>query len=165
MIFLRDYLFSFENGIHKFDLVNCIIHTGLNGKKYLVIHGDIYDSFIHNTRWLAKIGATLYEVMVHISFVNSIIRKKFGLKYWSLSQWSKNTVKGATSFIGKFESTITKVTKDYNCNGVICGHIHFPKIETIDDIVYMNCGDMIENHSVLVETLDGNFELKFINKI
>ena len=46
------------------------------------------------------------------------------------------------------------------CDGVICGHIHKPEHKNIDNKIYLNCGDWIENCTALVEDQNGEFSLK-----
>jgi hypothetical protein len=47
----------------------------------------------------------------------------------------------------------------HHCDGVVCGHIHTPAINTLSDIEYDNCGDWVESCTALVEHDDGRFEL------
>jgi UDP-2,3-diacylglucosamine pyrophosphatase LpxH len=91
-------------------------------------------------------------------FVNKV-RTVFGLPYWSLSSYLKNTVKESVSFIGNYEETLSKYVKGKNLNGIICGHIHHANIRDIDGITYMNCGDWVESCTALVENHDGTFEI------
>jgi hypothetical protein len=43
--------------------------------------------------------------------------------------------------------------------GVICGHIHRPEIRQVANVMYLNCGDWVENCTALVEHYDGHIEL------
>jgi UDP-2,3-diacylglucosamine pyrophosphatase LpxH len=49
-----------------------------------------------------------------------------------------------------------------NVDGVICGHIHSPKIKNIDNFIYCNCGDFTENFTALIENLDGKLEIVYV---
>jgi UDP-2,3-diacylglucosamine pyrophosphatase LpxH len=44
-------------------------------------------------------------------------------------------------------------------DGVICGHIHTPVIKRFDGILYLNCGDWVDNCTAIVEHPDGRMEL------
>jgi UDP-2,3-diacylglucosamine pyrophosphatase LpxH len=44
-------------------------------------------------------------------------------------------------------------------DGVICGHIHRPELETMDGVLYCNDGDWVEHCTVLVEDRGGELEL------
>jgi len=56
--FLRNYYGTHFGGI---DVVENTIHTGVDGKRYLVIHGDIFDLVVQNARWLAHLGDKAYD--------------------------------------------------------------------------------------------------------
>src|SRR6202048_4551173 len=56
--FLRNYYGTHFGGI---DVVENTIHEGADGKRYLVIHGDIFDLVVQNARWLAHLGAKGYD--------------------------------------------------------------------------------------------------------
>ena len=51
--FLRDYYGTHFGGI---DVLEDAIHVGADGKRYLVIHGDLFDVVIRHARWLALLG-------------------------------------------------------------------------------------------------------------
>lgn len=132
-----------------------------NGKKYFVLHGDVFDVFITKMGWLAKIGSTAYDMALFINRWYNKWRTFIGKDYLSISQKMKESVKFATSFIGKFENHLVDLAKREGYDGVICGHIHHPIIKNIDGIDYLNSGDWIENLSCLVETHDGEWMLIF----
>lgn len=71
----------------------------------------------------------------------------------------KAEVKNVVSFIGKFEESIVRYAKDYNVNGVLCGHIHTASVREIDGTAYYNCGDWVESCTAMVEHFDGRMEL------
>lgn len=48
--FLREYSGTVMGNI---EIVDSVIHTGVDGKRYLVIHGDQFDIVTMNAKWLA----------------------------------------------------------------------------------------------------------------
>ena len=49
---------------HRFGrvaILNETVHTTANGKRYLVLHGDKFDSVVYFAAWLAKLGDWAYE--------------------------------------------------------------------------------------------------------
>ncbi len=40
------------------------IHIGADGKRYLIIHGDQFDTVVMNMRWLAYLGDRAYELAI-----------------------------------------------------------------------------------------------------
>jgi len=145
-------------------LVDNITHASLNGKKYIVMHGDQFDVVIKNMKWLSHIGSWAYDLTIALNVVIARIRNLFKLPYWSLSAWAKYKVKKAVNFIGDFEDNLASFARTRGANGIICGHIHHANIREIGDIKYMNCGDWVESCTALVEDYNGHwFIIKYKN--
>ncbi|HEY0234924.1 MAG TPA: UDP-2,3-diacylglucosamine diphosphatase [Afipia sp.] len=154
--FLRSYYGTHFGGI---EVVENAVHVGVDGKRYLVIHGDIFDLVVQNARWLAHLGDKAYDFAIQANRFVNMFRRLFGFPYWSLSQWAKQKVKNAVNYIGAFEETLSAEARRHNCEGVICGHIHYAVIRDHEGIRYMNCGDWVESCTALVEHEDGRFEI------
>jgi UDP-2,3-diacylglucosamine pyrophosphatase LpxH len=154
--FLRNYYGTHFGGI---DVVENTIHTGVDGRRYLVIHGDIFDLVVQNARWLAHLGDKAYDFAIQMNRLVNFFRRVFGVPYWSLSQWAKQKVKNAVNYIGAFEKTLAAEARRHGADGVICGHIHYAVIRDDEGIRYMNCGDWVESCTALVEHEDGRFEI------
>src|ERR1700744_4366774 len=154
--FLRKYYGTHFGGI---DVVENAVHTGADGKRYLVIHGDIFDLVVQNARWLAHLGDKAYDFAIQMNRLVNFFRRLFGVGYWSLSQWAKQKVKKAVNYIGAFENALVAEARRYDAEGVICGHIHYAVIRDEQGIRYMNCGDWVESCTALVEHEDGRFEI------
>lgn len=154
--FLRDYYGTHFAGI---DVVESAIHDGADGRRYLVIHGDIFDLVVQNARWLAHLGDKAYTLAIQVNrFVNAV-RRSFGVPYWSLSQWAKLKVKNAVNYIGAYEQALLAEARRRYADGVVCGHIHHAIIRDQHGLRYMNCGDWMESCTALAENLDGMFEI------
>lgn len=130
-----------------------------NGKKYFVIHGDIFDSITTNLKWLAKLGSVGYTFLLWINRHYNTYRAKKGLPYYSLSQSIKHKVKSAVSFIDDFENQLVEVARARHCDGIICGHIHQSANKLIKDIHYLNSGDWVESLTALAEDHEGNWQI------
>jgi len=154
--FLRDYYGTHFGGI---EVLADTIHVGVDGKRYLVIHGDLFDVVIRHARWLALLGNHAYDLAIWLNTYFNAVRRFFGLTYWSLSQWAKLKVKNAINFIGEYEHTLAAEAQRRGVNGVICGHIHHAVIRTASQIRYMNCGDWVESCTAIVEHFNGAFEI------
>jgi len=140
-------------------LVKECIHVGVDGKLYLVTHGDQFDVVIKNAKWLAHLGSWAYDISINIGYVVNKIRTFLKMPQWSLSNYLKQSVKESVNFIGNYEETLSNYVRNKKLNGVICGHIHHANIRNIDDITYMNCGDWVESCTALVEHHNGTFEI------
>jgi UDP-2,3-diacylglucosamine pyrophosphatase LpxH len=95
-----------------------------------------------------------------VSTYINVIRRKFGLTYWSLSAWAKLKVKNAVNFISEFEDTLSNEAARLGVQGVICGHIHHAAMRDMDSGVrYINTGDWVESCTAVAENYDGTFEI------
>ncbi|MAJ57479.1 MAG: UDP-2,3-diacylglucosamine hydrolase [Candidatus Pelagibacter sp.] len=147
------------------EILNQLIHEGINGKKYWVVHGDQFDGIIRYAKWLSVLGSFAYETLISFNRYLNYFRRRLGKEYWSLSKYLKHKVKNAVQFISEFETMVVETAKKQKADGVICGHIHNPTIEEIKNIEYKNCGDWVESCTALVEHFDGKFELvNWLNK-
>ncbi|TCT01001.1 UDP-2,3-diacylglucosamine diphosphatase [Aquabacter spiritensis] len=154
--FLRDYYGTHFGGI---EVVETAIHEAADGKKYLVIHGDVFDLVVRHAKWLAFLGDGAYTLALGINTYVNFVRRKLGLTYWSLSQWAKLKVKNAVNYIGKFEEAVADEAKRHKVDGVICGHIHHAMIHDQFGVRYINCGDWVESCTAVAEHHDGRMEI------
>jgi len=152
--------FSFSN----ISIVKDYLHER-NGKKYYVVHGDVFDHITTNMKWLAKLGDIGYTLLLWINKVYNQYRSHKGLGYYSLSQNIKQKVKSAVSYISNFETELVDLAKSRGVDGVICGHIHHPADKYINDIHYLNSGDWVETMSALLEHEDGTWEVYIHNEL
>lgn len=154
------FLLPYDVHLGNIDLVNQCRHEAINGKSYMVIHGDLFDTALRNKlQWLYHFGDMLYNILLNINVVVSAVRNYFNMPYWSLSAYLKNKTKEAVSYLSDFEDLITDYCKKQNADGVICGHIHRADIKKIKNIEYMNDGDWVESCTALVEHHDGRWEI------
>ena len=154
--FLRDFYGTHFGGI---EVVENIIHRAADGRRYLVIHGDLFDVVIRHARWLALLGDKAYDLAIVLNTYFNAVRRVLGLPYWSLSQWLKFKVKNAVNYIGAFESTLAMEAERHQAAGVICGHIHHAAQRDFNGVRYINCGDWVESCTAVVEHFDGRFEI------
>lgn len=154
--FLRDYYGTHFGGI---EVVETAIHEAADGKRYLVIHGDVFDLVVRHAKWLAFLGDWAYSAALTVNTYLNKARRRLGLTYWSLSQWAKLKVKNAVNYIGKFEEAVAEEAKRHQVDGVICGHIHHAVIHDQFGVRYVNCGDWVESCTAIAEHEDGHLEI------
>lgn len=154
--FLRKYGEAAYGNIH---LVDEVEHVTATGQRYLVMHGDKYDTVVLYHKWIAHLGDVAYESMLVLNRWFNQARKLFGMDYWSLSKYLKNRVKQAVSFITDYEETLAFECRRRGYDGVVCGHIHHPEIRDIGEVKYLNCGDWVESCSALAEDHLGNIRV------
>lgn len=153
---LRDYCGQSFGGI---EIVRDTVHTRIDGRRYVVMHGDEFDVVVRYARWLAFLGDRSYELALWTNAPLNWLRRHLGLGYWSLSAYLKQRVKTAVNFIGEFEENLSEVARHKGVDGVICGHIHHAADRMIDGVHYLNCGDWVESCTAVVETMQGEMRL------
>ncbi|MCQ9155312.1 UDP-2,3-diacylglucosamine diphosphatase [Acidomonas methanolica] len=135
------------------------IHEAADGRRFVVLHGDEFDSVVRCAPMLAHLGDWAYALALWLNRYLAAIRRRLGLPYRSFSAWAKRHVKEAVKAVDRFEEAVAQEAKRCDAAGVICGHIHTPEIRMIDGSLYMNTGDWVESCSGLAETMDGRFIL------
>ncbi len=140
------------------------IHRTADGKDLLVVHGDLFDTTVTKYRPLAFIGAYMNEYM---AVINSVVNKNRLAKGKRPLDFAATLKKGVKGFIAKktdYESEIIAFAKEHGFDGVVCGHVHRPRIEIDEDgFIYVNCGDWVEHCTAVVEHDDGRLELVWWN--
>jgi UDP-2,3-diacylglucosamine pyrophosphatase LpxH len=154
--FARDFLGLTFGGI---EVVDRAIHETVDGRKFLVIHGDQFDVVVRHARWIAFLGDWAYDVAIKINDWLNRARRRLGFGYWSFSAWAKLKVKNAVNFIGDFEATLAQEAKRVGVDGVVCGHIHHAAVRQIGSVTYVNTGDFVESCTAIGERLDGAMEI------
>ncbi len=143
-------------------LENYILESA--GKRYLVLHGDIFDNITKSAKWLSKLGDVGYSILMFINNVYNRRRRRRGKSAKSFASSIKQRVKSSVSAMSDFEESVANLARSKRCDGVICGHIHRPEIKMINGVEYLNSGDWIESLSALVEDFDGNWSLVYAER-
>jgi UDP-2,3-diacylglucosamine pyrophosphatase LpxH len=155
--YLRGLIKEEDMNIGDITLCDEMYYETLKGEKIYICHGDQFDGFIRLHPFLYILGDWAYELSFKINKFYNVIRRFFGLEYWSLSAYLKSKVKNAISFVNDFKILSIKKLEEVGCDSIMIGHIHTPAIESR----YYNTGDFCESCSYLIETLDGDIELLY----
>jgi len=141
-------------GFHmaSFKVVNKLV-LKLDGKRAWFFHGDVFDITMQYSKWLAKLGAIGYDLLIILNRAANFVYQKMGRGSVSMSKKIKNSVKGAVKFINDFEHTAAEIAISNGYDYVVCGHIHQPEMRSIehngDSVAYLNSGDWVENLTAL----------------
>jgi UDP-2,3-diacylglucosamine pyrophosphatase LpxH len=135
------------------------VHTLLDGRRLLVIHGDQFDGIVRYARWLAILGDWSYALALRLNIVFNWCRRGLRLPYWSLSAFLKHRVKNAVQFMSNYKHAVVAEARRRGVDGVVCGHIHHAETRDMDGILYCNVGDWVESCTALVEDFDGRLAI------
>jgi len=136
-----------------------VIHTLLDGRRLLVTHGDDYDALTHFGGFQEAFGDWLYYVILSGNRATNLIRRKLGLRYWSLADFLKRQSGAAERYIERFVRAGLDDARRRGLDGIVCGHIHRADLRVVDGLVYANDGDWVESLSAVAEDADGNLRL------
>jgi UDP-2,3-diacylglucosamine pyrophosphatase LpxH len=134
-------------------------YTTRNGRRMLVIHGDVFDGAVRFSPLLKATGCLLYGVIMAVNRHVNLVRGLLGMRRWSMATWLKSRVGNAMAYVRRYELTAAAAAKARGFDGIICGHIHRPHVEEIDGVLYCNDGDWVEHCTALVEDRNGELRL------
>jgi UDP-2,3-diacylglucosamine pyrophosphatase LpxH len=135
------------------------IHTTADGRRLLVTHGDDYDAATHFGGLRERFGDWLYyRILTGNQWLNRV-RRRCGLRYWSLSEFLKRQSGTAERFIARYMQAGLDDALRRGLDGIVCGHIHRPGLLRREGLIYANDGDWVESLTALAEDMDGTLRL------
>ncbi|NCA20805.1 MAG: UDP-2,3-diacylglucosamine diphosphatase, partial [Crocinitomicaceae bacterium] len=139
--------------IGNFEIQNKLILPLKTGTAWF-FHGDVFDTTMKHSKWIAKLGGKGYDLLIMINTIVNWFSEKLGKGRISLSKKVKDSVKGVIKYVNNFEETAADIAIENGFQFVVCGHIHQPQIKKItkengDAVTYLNSGDWVENSTSL----------------
>jgi UDP-2,3-diacylglucosamine pyrophosphatase LpxH len=135
------------------------VHATADGRRMLVTHGDELDGAVKCHPWVARLGAGAYALAMWLNRQVNAARRPLGLPHWSLANYLKMRIGNAVRHIEAFEQAAARMAAQRRLDGVICGHIHRPRVRDIGGVTYCNDGDWVESCTALVEEPCGRLSL------
>jgi UDP-2,3-diacylglucosamine pyrophosphatase LpxH len=153
--FLRDFASDWQ----PIAIADEFVHETADGRRFLVTHGDLFDTVEICARWLSVVGAVAYNALLSLNRMANLLRSPRPSRAYAFSSRVKQSVKRVVRHVSHFEERLQERARAVNCDGIICGHIHTPALRKRDGITYCNTGDWVENCTALVEHPNGTLEL------
>lgn len=137
----------------NFKIANKLVLNLPTGRAW-IFHGDVFDTTMKHSKWLAKLGGKGYDILILINTCMNWMSQRLGRGRVSFSKKIKDSVKGIIKYVNDFENTTAEIALENNYQYVVCGHIHQPKIREIKSknskkVTYLNSGDWVENLTAL----------------
>ena len=137
----------------NFEIQNKLILPLTTGTAW-IFHGDVFDTTMKHSKWIAKLGGKGYDLLIVLNTVVNWFSEKMGRGRVSLSKKVKDSVKGVIKFVNNFEETAAEIAINNGYQFVVCGHIHHPQIKKMtnasgESVMYLNSGDWVENSTAL----------------
>ncbi len=129
-------------------------HVTIDGRRLLLVHGDEFDFRIR----YARLGTRFYAWMTLLNAPIRAVRLLFRRHgHWSLAAFVQRLAE-RERIVRRFEMAAAAEARRRGYAGIVCGHVHRPKIDEIEGTLYCNVGDGVTNCTALVETNEGRLE-------
>jgi UDP-2,3-diacylglucosamine pyrophosphatase LpxH len=146
----------------RFDFIKIcdeFVFEAADGRRLLVTHGDLFDIFETSAKWISVTLSVVYNKCLSANRWLSVALGHKGKSPYQLCATGKRIVKRFVRFLSRFEGSLIEHAKRNGCDGVVCGHLHTPKIFERDGMLYCNTGDWVEHCTALLEAGDGTLSL------
>jgi UDP-2,3-diacylglucosamine pyrophosphatase LpxH len=130
-------------------------HTTLDGKRYLVVHGDRFDGDLRIPGWKSWLGSAGYDALFELGVWTNHWRRCLGLGPTDFAVRWRKALPAARRHLDAWERASVAHARARQCDGIICGHVHTPRASYIGGLHYLNIGDWMEHGIALVETESG----------
>jgi len=121
----------------------------LDGRKSWIFHGDVLDHSSRGTRWLTRLGAYGYGLLLRTNRMINWALVRAGREKFSLSGRIKDLGKRGAPQASHFMNTAARLAIGKGYDYVVCGHTHLPAKEWVETpkgrVLYLNSGDWVEN--------------------
>ncbi len=132
------------------EVLNHVIHEGIDGRRYLVVHGDQFDLVVTHARWLALLGDATYNAALVVNSHLNRMHRSLGLTWLSVATWAKLKITDLVVYISRFDKVLAAEARRHNVHGIICGHFHNATINESSGVKYINTGDWVESCTAVV---------------
>lgn len=137
------------------------IHEAVSGERFLILHGDQFDSVEQGASWLTGLADIIYDGILSANYLSSrLLRWQDGRRY-RFSRRVKQTTKKAVRYFSKSHARVIARANEFDCVGIVSGHTHMPNMVVTDEVTCINTGDWVENCTYLVEYEDGRMALEW----
>jgi UDP-2,3-diacylglucosamine pyrophosphatase LpxH len=131
-------------------------HETADGRRLLVVHGDLFDAVAHRRPWLVALGEAGSRAM---EAACGLLERLFLRRPGRLGRSLRERCKRWLGYTGSFERSALLAVRRRALDGIICGHAHAPASRTVGGLYYGNGGDWVGSATALVEHVDGRLEL------
>ena len=110
------------------EIANEFVHQLAGQRRLLIVHGDQFDKVGLCAQWLSVLGGWSYDALLHINRALNVLGRWNGCRNQQYTRHLKYRIKRAVSFISDFERVVITYARESGCDGVVCGHIHTPRV-------------------------------------
>ncbi|MCG8154681.1 UDP-2,3-diacylglucosamine diphosphatase [Brenneria goodwinii] len=135
-----------------------IIHKGADKRRYLVLHGDCCDFWPGRSYAISRLGSGIDWYLLRRQELMRSRRTGRSVETPAPLRLI-NRVGSLLKYGCRIEQRLIELARRHDADGIICGHLHKPALQTRDGVLYANCGDWVSNLSAIAEDTLGRFSL------
>ncbi len=136
-----------------------VTHAAADGRRYLVLHGDICDARFLRFHLLTRIGSRLDSLLRLLDGGLRRLRFRFGPDGRGPVELALSAVNDLLYRGRQHERRLVALARSGGHDGVICGHFHIAALHADFGLIYANCGDWVDSFSAIAEAADGSLRL------
>jgi len=156
--FLRQFVRK-QLRLGRIRLANEAIHTTADGRRLLVIHGDVFDEVVSRLPLAAHAADFAYTLLMR---ADNAWQRWQGIEQPmpKLSALVKTQVKATVQWLSGVDEKKLHRCRREGLHGVVTGHTHHAEVRYVrNGVTSYNCGDWVESCSALAEDYQGNIRL------
>lgn len=136
-----------------------VVHVTEDGRRFLVIHGDVCDARPLRFHILTRLGSRIDTLLLLADGALRKLRFAFGPHGRGPLKLVLSAVNDLIYCNRSHERRLVALAQAESLDGVICGHFHIAAMHDDHGLLYVNCGDWVDSFTAVVETRDGRLQL------
>lgn len=139
--------------------VTAAAHVAADGRRYLVLHGDVCDARFLRFHLLTRIGSRADSLLRLVDGGLRRMRLCIGPDGRGPIEWALSAVNDLLYRGRRHERRLVALARAGGHDGVICGHFHIAAMHEDFGLLYVNCGDWVDSFTAVAEGADGTLRL------
>lgn len=136
-----------------------MVHQAGDGRRYLVVHGDICDSRIFRAHIFTRLGSRIDHMLRSLDGALKRLRGRSSAEARSTVEAALASVNSLMHRGRSHERKIIALARAQGLDGAICGHFHIADLHEDHGLIYANCGDWVDSLTAIAEGPDGRLSL------
>lgn len=132
-----------------------MIHNAADGRRYLVLHGDLVDARLVRAHVVTRLGSRMDYGLRLIDLALGALRRRATGEARTTIGWVIASVNGLLYARRSYERRLVELARARGLDGVICGHFHVAALHEAHGLIYANCGDWVDSFTAVGERHDG----------
>lgn len=136
-----------------------MVYKAADGRRYLVLHGDVVDSRLIRSHLMTRIGSRIDHGFRVLDRFLSVLSRRTSTQTRTTIEALLSCVNAVSYRSRRHEARLIALARAKGVDGVICGHFHMAGLHRDHGLVYANCGDWLDSMTALAEARDGSLHM------